>query len=212
MNDSVDPFDIVRRGYDKVSEAYRSDDFEFEGTGYQEIVSEFTSRLDPSSRVLDLGCGCGIPVSQVLSADYDVLGVDFSPVQIQRARALVPDAVFLCEDMTALRFQEDSFDGIISLFAIIHVPVGEQLSLFAEIAKWLRPDGVLAVTVGHTAWTGTEANWRDVPGGTMYWSHAEADTYVQWIEALELEVEWDWFIPEGDGGHSVFIATKRGSE
>lgn len=204
----MNPHEIVRQGYDKVSEAYRSDNFEFEGTGYQKIVSKFTSYLQPHARVLDLGCGCGIPVSNVLSSDYEVLGVDFSPVQIRRAQELVPAVEFLCADMTTLEFEENSFDGIISLFAVIHVPLPEQPDLFAKMARWLKSTGVLAVTVGQDAWTGTEENWRDVPGATMYWSHAEAKTYIRWIEASGLEIEWEWFLPEGDGGHAVIIARK----
>lgn len=204
------PRDIVRRGYDRVSEAYRSDDFRYEGTGYEKVVSAFVSCLASGARVLDLGCGCGVPVARVLAASCRVVGVDFSEVQVERARRLVPRAEFRCEDMTGLELAEASFDGIVSLFAIIHVPRGEQPGLFRSIARWLKPGGVTLLSVGHRAWTGTEEDWRGVTGATMYWSHADEETYVRWLQDLGLHVDRRFFIPEGAGGHPVLLARKEG--
>ena len=55
--------------------------------------------------MLDLGCGNGVPVARELSARFAVTGVDLSPVQVERARALVPGARFVCADMTAVEFE-----------------------------------------------------------------------------------------------------------
>jgi len=48
--------------------------------------------LPSGDMVLDLGCGCGIPVAQELAQHFQVTGVDLSEVQIARARQLVPQA------------------------------------------------------------------------------------------------------------------------
>jgi 2-polyprenyl-3-methyl-5-hydroxy-6-metoxy-1,4-benzoquinol methylase len=51
-------------------------------------------------RVLDLGCGAGIPVACDLTAlGHAVVGVDGSAQQVVRARRDVPSAVFLEADM-----------------------------------------------------------------------------------------------------------------
>ena len=60
-------------------------------------------------------------------------------------------------------------------------------------------------TVGHTAWTGTEADWL---GAEMYWSHAGEATYRQWLTDLRFELLWTRFVPEGDGGHTLLLARK----
>ncbi|MDT7663036.1 MAG: glutamate dehydrogenase [Pseudonocardiales bacterium] len=52
-----DPKEIVRRGYDAVSERYRADSDA--PSEYETWLQALTSRLPASAQVLDLGCGCG---------------------------------------------------------------------------------------------------------------------------------------------------------
>lgn len=202
-----DPKAIVRDGYDAISHSYRGDTFDFDRSGYKVALTGFERHLRPGDRVLDLGCGCGVPVAGYLSRRYTVTGVDISPTQISRARALVPDASFVCEDMTAVTFPDAYFEAIVAFYAVIHVPVDEQPRLFARMARWLAEGGLLLATLGHTAWTGTEANWHGAE--TMYWSHADAATYRDWLGQAGFEVLAEQFVPEGNGGHTLFTARKR---
>jgi SAM-dependent methyltransferase len=202
----MDPGDIVRRGYDALSARY---DEVFGGAGkYEELLDELTGRLPAGCAVLDLGCGSGLPVARVLTAaGYQVTGVDFSEVQIARARQHAPAAQFLCADITAVEFGPASFDAVLSFFALIHLPLDEQPALLARAAGWLRPGGLLVATTGHEAWTGTEDNWMG-GGAPMWWSHADAASYRDWIGAAGLTVEREDFLTEGDGGHALFWARK----
>lgn len=202
----TDPKTIVRAGYDSISHAYRADTFDFDASDYKVALTEFKRRLKPGSRVLDLGCGCGVPVAEHLARDYAVTGVDISPVQVNRAQARVPGARFVCADMTEAAFPDASFDAIVSFYAIIHVPVDEQPSLVERVSRWLVGGGVFLVTLGSTAWTGTEANWH---GAEMFWSHADAVTYRGWLHQAGFRVIHEQFVPEGDGGHSLFLARKQ---
>lgn len=201
----MDPKAIVRSGYDQISYTYRGDTFDYEHSGYRVYLAWLEPLLSPGAAVLDLGCGCGIPVAQVLAHSHQVTGVDISPVQIARARAIVPSATFICADMTGLAFPPASFDAIVAFYSIIHVPLVEQPALFARLAQWLKPGGYLLASLGHTAWTGTEGGWH---GGTMYWSHADADAYRQWYAANGLEIVKEDFLPEGDGGHTLLLGHK----
>jgi SAM-dependent methyltransferase len=200
----MNPKEQVRRGYDIVSYAYRADDAE-DGV-YGEWLGELSPHLPAGARVLDLGCGCGIPVARwLVSHGFEVVGVDLSPVQIERARHLVPQADFRCADMTELDFPPASFDAIVSFYAVIHVPVVEQPAMFRSIYRWLKPGSWLLATVGSQPWTGTEENWLHA-GGTMYWSHEGTETYLRWLGEAGFAVEWQRFIPEGDGGHTLVLA------
>lgn len=135
----LDPRDQVREGYDAVSYAYRADDAE--DGDYQLWLEELAPHLQPRAHVLDLGCGYGIPAARWLSRrGYTVTGIDLSPVQIERARRLVPAAEFRCADITTLDLPERSFDAIVSFFAIIHVPLAEQSDLLGAMHRWLKPD------------------------------------------------------------------------
>ena len=127
-------------------------------------------------------------------------------MQIQRARQLVPTGQFICTDMTTVEFPPASFTAIFSFFAIIHVLLSEQPQLFQRMQRWLAPGGYVMATVGSTAWTGTEENWLNVAGATMYWSHADAATYQSWLTESGFLIHWTRFIPEENGGHTLILA------
>src|SRR5215212_3511927 len=142
----MDPHkDVVRRGYDALSYLYRGDAEEPEH--YATWLAQLQERVPAGGSVLDLGCGCGVPLAHDLAASgYAVTGVDLSAVQIRRARQLVPPARFLHADATQLSFPPSSFDAVVSLYALIHMPLGEQPPLLDRIGCWLRPGGWFLVT------------------------------------------------------------------
>ena len=155
---------------------------------------------------MDVGCGCGVPVArQLAAAGYQVTGVDISDVQVERARRLVPAAVFLRADATELDFPPGSFDAVVCLYALIHMPLDRQPRLLRDIARWLRPGGWFLAVTGQDAWTGTEDNWLGGPAA-MWWSQADAATYRTWLAQAGLEVTSQQFVPEGEGGHALFWA------
>jgi SAM-dependent methyltransferase len=208
----MNPKDIVRAGYDKISHAYRGDAIDRDDPGmaaYVQWVGELVALLPSGGAVLELGCGNGVPVAQLLAkAGFAVAGVDISPVQIGRAQANVPTGRFVCADMTALEFPAQSFAAIVSFYAIIHVPLAEQPGLLANMYGWLQPGGYLMATLGANTWTGTEEDWLEVAGAQMYWSHADTATYRQWLQDQGFVICWERFVPEGDGGHSLFLAQR----
>ncbi|WEP00156.1 class I SAM-dependent methyltransferase [Streptomyces sp. FXJ1.172] len=98
---------MVRRGYDTLSllydEAYNSD------TKCQPWLASLNARLGEGSRVLDLGCGSGVPVVRDLAeAGPRVTGVDISEVQIRRVQELVPQTAI---HRIAARLGPEAGDG-----------------------------------------------------------------------------------------------------
>lgn len=201
--------DLVRRGYDTISLAYRGDDGQAAATSaadasrYTGWVAELAALLQPGARVVDLGCGAGIPATRELAGHgLQVIGVDFSAVQLRRARRLVPAARLIQADMTALRLKPASADAVVSLYALIHVPIADQQALFPRIRDWLRPGGYFLAIVGASRWTGTQPYL----GADMFWDHADAETYLRWFEEARLTPLWRRHIPEGDSGHTLILA------
>ena len=197
----MEPKALVRDGYDAISLRYRGDDGE-SPYPYESYLAEVLPLLAPGDPVLDLGCGCGVPVARELARSHQVTGVDISPVQIERARALVPGATFRCADMMGVELPENHFAAVVSFYALIHVPVAEHLPILENIRRWLRPGGHLLAIVG--ARSLTEAD--DYLGVPMYWSHADAETYRDWLDQAGFQRCWDRFVPEGDGGHTLVLA------
>lgn len=92
---------------------------------YEAWLEELEKRLSARAGVLDIGCG--VPVARRLAAaGHVVTGVDVSEVQVERARALGPDATFLRADVTDIDFPDGSFDAVVALYALIHMPLDRQ--------------------------------------------------------------------------------------
>jgi SAM-dependent methyltransferase len=201
--------DLVRRGYDAISLAYRGDVGQAAAPSAEDVarytgwVAELAALLPPRARVVDLGCGAGIPATRELAGrGLQVIGVDFSAVQLRRARRVVPAARLIQADMTALQLRPASADAVVSLYALIHVPLADQQALFPRIRDWLRPGGYFLAIVGAGRWTATEPYL----GADMFWDHADTGTYLRWFEAARLTPLWHRYIPEGTSGHSLILA------
>jgi len=111
-------------------------------------------------------------------------------------------------DLSEVDFPPSSFVAVISLYALIHVPREQHRPLFRKAAGWLVPGGWFLATLGHAAYEGRESGWlgSDAP---MLWSHYDAATYRRGLDADGFRIVREEFIPEGDGGHQLFLARKR---
>jgi cyclopropane fatty-acyl-phospholipid synthase-like methyltransferase len=193
------PKSIVRYGYDEISEAYRGD---------FDVVADYEQWIDLlalpiGARVLDIGCGCGVPADRLL-VDHgcEVLGVDVSDEQVRRARDLVPEARFERADIGAWDPGGARFDAIVSFYALIHVPRDDLRALVPRLATWLRPGGQLIATVGAVDWTAVE----DYLGSPMFWDTTDPETTITWLEAAGFDIVDHRFVPEGDSGHELVHA------
>jgi SAM-dependent methyltransferase len=158
--------ELVARGYDEIADTYLRR-FGRSAVRAQKL-DEFVCGLPPRARVLDLGCGAGLPVAFELSQrGIQVTGVDASAQQIERARRNVPSARFIHGDMTAVAFPAGSFDAVAAFYSMTHVPREEHAGLLRRIADWLQPGGRFLASFGTEAgdWMG---QWQ---GTAMFFSH-----------------------------------------
>ena len=209
MSQRAELRDLVRRGYDAISGVYRSDAGESNTetaettTTYGAWLAELERLVPAGSRVLDLGCGAGVPAARdLVAAGYRVTGVDISAVQVQRARSLVPQATFVQADMATWDAAGGSFEAIVCLYALIHLPLEDQRALIPRLRQWLTEAGHLLAIVGAQRWTGVE----QYMGAEMFWDHEGTAAYVEWFADAGLQTQWTRFIPEGAGGHTLILA------
>jgi cyclopropane fatty-acyl-phospholipid synthase-like methyltransferase len=149
-------------------------------------IERLDAHLVEGAEVLELGCGAGRAPTQRLAERYRLTGVDISAEQIARARRNVPAAAFIENDIVALDFAPEAFDGVVSLYVFGHVPRDELGRLLKDIATWLRPGGVLLATFPTGCDPGSiEEDWLGVP---MYFSSFDADTNRRLIRESGLTV------------------------
>lgn len=204
------PKEIVRKGYNNLSDKYRKHFSLTHNNEYKTWVSDLLTSIPKNNYILELGCGDGIPVARMVSKDHKYLGIDISSVQTVNAKKNVPAGTFITADMTQLAYRPNSFGGIIALYSIIHIPLEEQEKMLKNIHQWLQPKGLFMCTVGATEWTGIENDWI-VSGITMYWSHLDSETYSSWFDDIGFSVLKKEFIPEQKGGHVFFLLQKNDS-
>src|SRR5258705_6188553 len=202
-NPSMDFKKTVKQGYNAIANRYlaqRTRDSED-----VRLLDDLIERLPANAKVLDAGCGAGIPISQVLSEHFDVTGVDFSEAQIKLAKKHVPKANFICQDMTTLDFPENTFDGICSYYAIIHIPREEHQSLLINFHRILKPEGFALLCLG------AEHLIDDIDenylGTRMYWSHYDTETYLKMLKECGISIIWSKHIADEscEGSGHLFV-------
>jgi SAM-dependent methyltransferase len=190
------PFDVVRAGYDEIGSRYR----EWSSAGAVRLrwVTRLLDELQPDSLVVDLGCGPGEPATRLLAERHRVIGVDASLVQLSLARQAAPSAMLVQADMTCFALRRSSVDAVASFYALGHVPSHRHAPLFASVAGWLRPGGVLLASTPLNAGNDTEPEWLGVP---MFFGGIgeEATRHAARAAGLRLETMQTVEEDEGEG-------------
>ena len=189
-----DPKSLVASGYDLMAEAY------LQRHGRSEVRShwlrELIGLLPGQTRVLDLGCGAGVPVARELTAGgFQVVGVDLSARQIELARRNVPAAEFVQADMATVELAPTSFDAVSAFYSITHVPRDEHATLLQRIATWLKPNGVFVTSLGADQLDDWRGDWLGVE---MFFSHYGADINKRLVRDAGLVIERAELIEQDD--------------
>jgi demethylmenaquinone methyltransferase/2-methoxy-6-polyprenyl-1,4-benzoquinol methylase len=103
-----------------------------------------TAVVRPGDRVLDAACGTGdLALAAANAGASEVVGVDFSPRMLERARRKAPAIEWVQGDILELPFADGSFDAATVGFGVRNVADLERGLL--ELRRVLRPGGRLAV-------------------------------------------------------------------
>lgn len=100
------------------------------------------SRLSPCSHVLDMGCGAGFLANSLSLAGHVVTGVDLSPTSLAMARKhdATKSVQYLCHDVNALPFPEQSFDVVCAMDLLEHIENPQVV--ISEARRLLKPGGL----------------------------------------------------------------------
>lgn len=174
--------EIVREGYQRgnYQEFYGRD------RSLNNFESNFFSEIEKHSpqggKVLDLGCGTGVPYDRYLvSSGFSVTGVDFSEKHIGMAKKNVPEAQYIMDDLTSITFPEGFFDAVIMLYVLFHIPRDEHAVILQSAATMLKPGGVLLLTLGtHDSEYNVDTDW--IGGVSMAWNSWSPELYMKELE------------------------------
>jgi len=98
-----------------------------------------TDRLEPSDRILEIGCGIGTIVFELSRQGYDVTGTDISSVAIEYGRSKYGDVRLEVQPAEELAFDDQAFDVVLSFDLFEHIALIDRH--VAEVARVLKPEG-----------------------------------------------------------------------
>ena len=199
---------IVADGYDAIGETFAAWRERIVGDPRDEWAEALASRLAAGASVLELGSGAGTPETRRLAARFRLTGVDISPQQVERARAAIPEAEFLCADFTELELPPGSFDAVVSFYVFNHVPRELLAPLLERIHGWLVPGGLLCAAFGASDLPGWTGNWL---GAATFFASFPPEVNSRLVREAGFEIERDELVsfeePEGPATFQWVLAT-----
>ena len=193
---------IVRDGYDRMANKYLSERDKLKTAKYLQQLMKY---LPKNANVLDLGCGAGVPVDDILiKAGHEVLGLDISKEQIKLARKNCPRGDYAVADIAELKENEYQMDGIVCFYTLFHLPRTQHKNLLTIMRSFLRKNGMLLVTMGDREFEG-----KHVMHGEEMWSSQFGTTKnAQLVTGAGFEILLNEIDNSGGERHQIILARK----
>ena len=132
------------REYDLIADWYASDRGRTMGVAEALAVA---AMLPARSRILDAGCGNGVPICEALvNAGHRVVGLDSSAGMLNRFRANLPGTPVVRGDARQCPFGDGAFDAAFSWGMLFHLRPVDQAAAFASVSRVLKPGAAFLFT------------------------------------------------------------------
>ncbi|KAJ5280036.1 Methyltransferase type 11 [Penicillium angulare] len=209
MTEPIDSHQIkanMKKAYDEISPFYLKWTESSHATrlSYVDIMlkSINTQTGTHQKSILELGCGAGVPVTQLLASQEhtSVTANDISETQIALAKERLPASVDLIQgDMMNLGFGHQQFDAVLGMYSISHIPRDEQTVLLTRIFDWLKPGGQLLANFPETNFEGsTNESWLGATNGAVYWSSWGREKLVQVLRDIGFDIKIDEVVVDSE--------------
>lgn len=214
----LQPKVLVEQAYDHIADWYLNW-VDGQASPRERYTNKVFEDAPASPRVLEIGCGAGIPITRMLlERGAEVVANDISVKQLDMAKAHCPQATFVSGDMAALSFEPASFDSVVAFYTIFHLPRAEQSNMLSKIRSWLKPGGLF---VFNLATIDKEEIHGEFMGHGMFWSSFGVEENKAMVtdvglEIVEVEVleAGDGQLKEGEPDHGVkfmWVAARNGA-
>jgi SAM-dependent methyltransferase len=161
----------TRKAYDQYADIFAEkfqDRFETLRAG---SFSRFAALLRPHSKILDVGAGPGVHAKSLQDKGHAVTCVDISQEMVNKCLAKGLKARVM--DLESLDFAPESFDAVLTLASLLHVPKNSFPHALNEVSKVLKRGGLLWLILKEGVSEGFEES-PDYPGTKRWFSYYKA--------------------------------------
>lgn len=97
-------------------------------------------------KILEVGSGSGANLWMLAKEGFDAYGIDCSPSGIKVAREVMKDKWGVSAEMSVATFDQlpfggETFDAVVDVVSLQHVPIADSYQILREIARVLKPGG-----------------------------------------------------------------------
>jgi len=200
MNRKMSP-DEIGKQYDLTVQAFEQARSASYGLDY---LQRFIALLPPRPRVLEIGCGTGVPLSrQLVASGAGLFAIDISEKMLEIARANVPAAGYLRANIVDWA-GNGRYDGIFAWDSLFHIPLERQRQTVHKALNWLRPGGVAMFTVGGRRGEIVSSMF----GRSFYYSSLSAAEYEEAVQSAGCRLLFSEIDDPSGGGHRVVCCQK----
>ncbi len=194
---------LIRYSYNQLAKRNLTCRYIFEDWKH---LDKLTSQLKKGAKILDVGCGSGIPVDEyLLEKGFEVTGIDFSEEQIDLAKSKLPKGKFIVMDMEKMQFENNSFDAIISFYSLFHIPKINHPSLLNKLNRLLIPGGHIMITMGTKEYEGIEEEYEDIK---LSWSQWGKGKNLEILRDSGFQIIYEDIHKSGGDEHLIVFAKK----
>ena len=187
----------LSNGYDDESESFIASRSPTIGVS---IVRSWAQSLAAGTRILEIGCGNGIPITQTLIHEgLNVYAVDASPQMVSAFRKIFPVTPVICEAAEHLYELDQKFDAAIAWGLLFLLTPERQKTVIKNIGNALNSGGRFLFTSPKEAVT-----WIDIRTGRQSVSLG-ASKYQSLLSSARLSLIAEY---DDEGSNHYFEAEK----
>ena len=112
-----------------------------------EHIEEFLALLPKNAKILDVGCGVGVDAGFMVAEGFEIIGIDLSKEMLNIARQKFPQIDFRQQNMIEIDFPQNSFNGILASFSLIHIAKKDIPPLLKKFHNLLKKTGVIYIAL-----------------------------------------------------------------
>jgi len=138
-------------------------------------------KISKNDTILDIGCGSGIQTLCIGTMCRHITGIDVNCESLRSSKLFANiariDANFICTTIEEAKFPDDSFDKIISVCVIEHIPNYDET--LREVFRTLKNGGEFILSVD---------SLQSIESNSLILKHKSDHKVIRYFDAKELEM------------------------